>query len=208
MARLQRQIISKDTTKSRPKWTAFAQKNWMPLAIAGGGVLVIVLAIALQVGMRRNAEYKASALFFKAETVQDYQTMLKKYPHSRLVFGARMNLANLLQTQGDLESATAVYEQSYKQSPDGFQGASALCALGMLHAEKGDIAKAGELLRKAVEVEPAGAKAAEALFQWGRVLQSSGDLDGARTTYQLVLQQFPGGAWAREASSRISSLKP
>ena len=102
---------------------------------------------------------------------------------------SRLYLGTVLEQQGRLKEAEAIYKAVLKQRPD---DANALFHLGGLYAEQGRLAEAIKIFEHSIEVEP---EAAQPHFNLGLARARLGDPESAQREFEdaLVLDPlFPG----------------
>lgn len=119
---------------------------------------------------------------------------LEKYPDD---FLAHYNLAALLQTEGKLPDAAALYRIALKEDPTSATAHNSLAA-DLLEQE--DIPDATIELRTALECDP---NYISAHYNLARVLAATGDLLQAAAEYQAVLKVQPEDAGANAGLGTI-----
>jgi Flp pilus assembly protein TadD len=119
---------------------------------------------------------------------------LEKYPDD---FLAHYNLAALLQTEGKLQDAAALYRLALKENP---KSATAHNSLAADLLEQSDVADAKLELRKALDCDPTYLSAH---YNLARVLAATGDLPQAAIEYQAVLKAQPDDAGANAGLGTI-----
>ncbi len=118
-------------------WARFFKKYWLRLALTGAVLLAVTLTAAIRAGMRRSADAKASALFARAKTVEDYQAILGQVPESYLTFDILFNIAQLHYQQGNSSQAGTYFQKALVSASPGLQSDAAKKALALIASEQG-----------------------------------------------------------------------
>ena len=140
-----------------------------------------------------------------AAAAKRFQTFLKAYPESELVYRARFGLGWVLENTGQLDEAIEVYQEVVRETSTP-TAARAQFQLGQCHVAQGNYREAViELLQVSARYSyPEWS--AKALLQTGGCFEALEDMAGASKYYKEVVAGFAGRDEARLAKERLSQL--
>lgn len=188
------------------------------MALAIGGVVIVMAAIWLYVTSENRKELFASQALAKARgdaeagdlplAAYDLSQLMDRYGGTKAADEGAVLLADVRLVQGGTQTGAAVQAlQTFVQKRHAdYVLASAWTLLGGGLEQQRKFRDAAEAYRKASEVVAHDFLKAQNLLDAGRTLAIAGDSAGARKVYGEVLERFGSLNQAAEARVRLGEL--
>jgi len=172
----------------------------------------------------------ANELFSQAEAaaqngdrkraIKIYKHLVKRYPRSNVAPEATFRAARLVEEEGNLFKAAAIYRglmETFPQTPHFQEAIEAQFRIGeiLLDAKKKKILgvplgstmdDAAEIFAAIVRSAPYGRYTARAQYDIGRARENQGSADLAIDAYQAVVEKFPNDPLAVDAQYQIGYI--
>ncbi len=197
-------------------WALWIRENTRIVALAGGGLALVVLALLLYRGAQGRGSAEAAVRFDQVRqaytagnyqlAANDFKQFLNQYGDSDYADEATLYLADSYFKAGDYPAAVSALEDFERRRGDSPLRYGATSLLAASYEESGDLAKAAETYAEARDAASFDYQRAAALMDRGRVYTAQGHRDKAAEAYREVVEKYPEAPSVREASVRLAEV--
>jgi TolA-binding protein len=192
------------------KISDYLSEHFRELAMAVGGVVLVVALIFWFKWMKTRDEINASENLVQARTEynkQDFaaaipllEKLVNEYSGTKSAGLGTIYLANAYMHTKDYANAEKYYKKYLDDvDDDPILSMSAAYGLADTHEERGEYAKAAPLYEEAANKYEESYRAPQFLISAARCFKQAGQTEGARRALQKLLDKYPKSALAEEA---------
>ncbi len=192
------------------KLTDYLSEHSREVAMAVGGVVLVVGLFLLYNWMKTRDDLNASEKFVQARAEYNKQNYLaaiplleqlvNEYSGTQSAGIATIYLANAYMHTKDYANAEKFYKKYLDDvDDDPILSISAAYGLAATHEERGDYTKAAALYEQAASAHDESYRAPELLISAARCFKQAGQNEGTRRVLQKLLDKYPKSALAEEA---------
>jgi tetratricopeptide (TPR) repeat protein len=193
------------------------QRNWVPVAVAIGTVVVLALggwmwtrANAKREGEARTTLAEASTAYWSGNYVRTAQLadqVMADAGGTRAAVDAMRIKADALFWQGSFDSAATLYQQVLgKDKGDSPLRTATQQSLAFALESKRDFAPAAKLYEEVAAKAPDRANAADFYMAAGRAYRLAGQADKAKAMFEKVATEYKETSFARDAEVALGEL--
>ena len=172
------------------------------------GILTAALAIY---GAYQLYDYRRSTgsqdLYAKAESVADFETVLKQYPGTTAAGDAALRLGEKLRAEKKYDESAAVLRKFVEKYPAHPLAAGGWTSLGATYEMQGKLDEALAANASALSKYPDAYTAPIAMMAQARIFKLQGKKEDAARIYQDIASRYQGTLYAREAMQELHFLK-
>jgi len=171
---------------------------------------IVVIAIGGYGIYEFSTEQKAAesqALFASADSVTDFQNVLKKYPGTRVGGNAALELADKLRQDKKYDEAVATLKEFIAKYPQHPLLAGAWASLASTYEMQGKLDEAFDAYQTTASKFPDAFTTPIAMMAQARISAQKGKKDDARKMYQDVAARYQESVFGREAMREQRLLK-
>ncbi len=149
----------------------------------------------------------AQTLYAKAESVADFEAVLKQYPGTTAAGDAALRLGEKLRAEKKYDESAAVLRNFVEKYPAHPLAAGGWISLGATYEIQGKLNEALAANASALSKYPDAYTAPIAMMSQARLYKLQGKKEEAARTYQDVASRYQGTFYAREAMQELHFLK-
>lgn len=146
-------------------------------------------------------------LYQKAETVADFEAIIKKYPGTTIAGNAALRLADKLREEKKYDEAITVLRNFVEKYPAHPLAAGGWTSLGATYELQGKLDEALQANNSAISKYPDAYTTPIAMMAQARINLLQGKKDEARRIYQDVAARFGQSVYAREAMRELHFIR-
>ncbi len=176
---------------SESKLEQFLDRNFKAIMLGLVLLAVVLLALGVKRYFSHQTEVQAAEKFTDADSVEDCDFVIQKYPGSLAAGNAMLIKAGLLWTQGKKESSVDVLKQFVKDDNSHTLHPQALLALASKQAALGENDAARQTCETLIKTYPKSEMAAAADIQLGDLLWQEGKIDEAKKLFESLPPKYP-----------------
>ncbi|MEI6561876.1 MAG: tetratricopeptide repeat protein [Verrucomicrobiota bacterium] len=166
--------------------------------------LVIYAAYQLHDYLRTTGSQE---LYAKAQSVADFEAVLKQYPGTVAAGDAALRMGEKLRTEKKYDESAAVLRNFVEKYPTHPLAAGGWTGLAATYEMQGKLDEALAANTSALSKFPDAYTAPIAMMSQARIYKLKGDKEGARRAYENVANRYRGTLYAREAMQELHLLK-
>jgi len=146
-------------------------------------------------------------LYAKAETVAQFEAVLKQYPGTTAAGDAALRLGEKLRAEKKYDESAAVLRKFVEKYPSHPLAAGGWTSLGTTYEMQGKLDEALAANTSALAKFPDAYTAPIAMMSQARIYKLKGSKEDARRTYENVANRYRQTLYAREAMQELQFLK-
>ena len=175
------------------------------------GLLIVLLAALGFTGYRFYVDRRAasaSALLASANTAEEYQQVLQRYPNTPAAADAYLLLAEAQRTAKKFAEANTTLQTFISKYPQHELMSTAKMGMAANLQSMGRTDEALAMYQQIASAYPTAFVAPMALLSQVHILKAKNRNDDARRICETVLTQYRTSFWAGEAMQQLRLLKP
>ena len=149
----------------------------------------------------------SQSLYDKAETVADFQAVLKKYPGTVAAGNAALRLGDKLREEKKYDESEAVLRDFVAKNPGHPLASGGWTSLAATYEMQGNLEAALEANASAIAKFPDNYTTPIAMTAQARIYLMKGQKDDARRIYQDIMARFPRSLYARKSQQELLLMK-
>ena len=146
-------------------------------------------------------------LYAKAETVADFEALVKQYPGTPAAGNAALRMAEKLRAEKKYDASAAVLRKFVEKFPAHPLAAGGWTSLGATYEMQGKLDEAFEANASAISKYPDAYTTPIAMMSQARIYLLKGKRDNARQIYQDVAARYKQNLYGQEALRELHFLK-
>ena len=166
--------------------------------------LLLYAAYLLHDYLRTN---NSQELYAKAQTVADFEAVIKQYPGTVAAGDAALRMGEKLRVEKKFDESAAVLRQFVERYPGHPLAAGGWTSLAATYEMQGKLDEALAANASALSKFPDAYTAPIAMMSQGRIYKLKGSKEDARRTYENVANRYRGTIYARGAMQELQFLK-
>jgi TolA-binding protein len=174
-------------------------------------LIVILLGVIAFTGYRFYSDRRAaaaSALLASAQTVQEYQQLIERFPNTPAAADAYLLLAEAQRREKKFTEANATLQTFIAKYPQHEFVSTARMAMAANLESLGKTDEALAMYQQIASAYPNSFTAPVALLSQVYILKAKNRNDDARRICETILTQYRTSFWAGEAMQQLRLLKP
>mgnify|MGYP003801696003 CR=1 FL=1 len=144
MAKHNDENLIESTYEELTEFENFFVNNWKTIIVCGGLIVVLVVLGLQSKSLYEKYNLKAASVLSSAETVEEIESALKKYPYHKTADFARLRLAALYFSNQNYDKSLALLEIIFKKAKVPALSAQAALNYATVLAETGKLAESAE----------------------------------------------------------------
>ena len=172
------------------------------LTYAGTITAVLVLCAAYQLYSYRRTT-GSQELYAKAESIADFEAVLKQYPGTTAAGNAALRLGGKLREEKKFDESALVLRNFVEKYPSHPLVAGGWTSLGATYEVQGKLDEALQAYTSAISKYPEAYTAPIAMMSQARIYLLKGNKQDARRTYQDVTARYRGSFYAQQAMEEL-----
>jgi predicted negative regulator of RcsB-dependent stress response len=175
------------------------------------GLIIVLLAIGGFGAYRFYSDRRAaaaSALLSGANTAQDYQQVIARYPETPAGAAACLLLAEAQRNEKQFTEANATLQAFINKTPDHEFVSTAKMAMAANLESMGKNDEALSMYQQIASTYPDNFNAPLALLSQVPILKAKNRIEEARRVCETILTRYRASFWASEAAQELRLLKP
>jgi len=186
----------------------FWDRNRQAILIAGGIILLALVAFGIYEYNQGRLTAAAGAALAQAVTEDDYRAVMSTYPGTIAAGNASLLLAGKLRAEHNYDDAIQVLQTFLANYPTHPLASAADLSIGETLEAQGRVDDAMLKYQEVAAKYPDSYSAPIALMDQANILQYQGKIDDARRIFENFVAQFPDSVFAGQAMAEMHLLRP